>query len=268
VMTSSLASMPVPSQPAIPVSVARRYSVLLPSDGVAPAGSALAMSPTLLQSEQPVNIDPQSVAGIDTVSVLDTTQLQDLASPVTDEAEAESIAAVCPQPARRGSITSAAAMLMADSASRHSSPASSPVEPADGPATLPHFFPMNNATLNTSALPTTTGRSRSVINTRTSAGPSQPTIGTGVLAGAGGNEQHPVRISSASGKASDGGVSDDETPDFTPMTSPTNLAHASFRATLMARRMSDVVARDIGKKLQLLQKHMQQHPEDEQTAEA
>jgi len=45
-------------------------------------------------------------------------------------------------------------------------------------------------------------------------------------------------------------------PDFTPMSSPTNLSHATFRHALMARRMSDVVARDITAKLEMLQKQM------------
>jgi len=288
VMTSSLASMPVPSQPAIPVSVARRYSVLLPSDGSghaahhgpgssASSGDAPVASPSLLRTEQPVNVDPQSVVGIDTSSVLDTTQLHDLASPTMDEAESISLAAACPQPARRGSVSSAAAqhaLLASASASRHSSPASSPVDAQEGSANLPHFFPLaldNAGTLNTSALNQSTassssastgpgvGRSRSMINTRTSGIP----VGTGVLAGAN-NDRAPLRIhaSKASEISSGGGPLLPSEPDYTPMTSPTNLSHTSFRQTLMARRMSDVVARDIGKKLALLKKHMQQQQTD------
>jgi hypothetical protein len=291
VMTSSLASMPVPSQPAIPVSVARRYSVLLPSDGSGHAahhgigssstsGDAPVASSSLLRTEQPVNVDPQSVVGIDTSSVLDTTQLHDLASPTMDEAESISLAAACPQPARRGSVSSAAAqhaLLASASASRHSSPASSPVDAQEGSANLPHFFPLalDNAggTLNTSALNQSTassssssastgpgvGRSRSMINTRMSGIP----VGTGVLAGAN-NDRAPLRIhaSKASEISSAGAPLLPSEPDYTPMTSPTNLSHTSFRQTLMARRMSDVVARDIGKKLALLKKHMQQQQSD------
>ena len=282
VLTSSLASMPVPSHPAIPVEVARRYSVLTALEGI-PESTHMpptsSPTPPLREDEdgtEPgmVHVNPESVEGIDTSSVLDTTQLHDM----VDEGSLEDAGVPpVPQPARRGSLSRAVALVLS-SESMQSSPASSPIAPDSSPSEEGTFHAPSSSSL--AALPSfpecraeekvvqspesadkdgavgskdgsapTSARSRSLIHTKRVVGP----VGRKSLSIVAAPSRDQVVLS---------------TPDYTPMTSPTNLGAAVFRSTLMNRRMSEVVARDLGKKLRILKKHMEESARAQEEQEA
>ena len=319
VMTSSLANMPIPSQPAIPVEVARRYSILAhPSDLTEQHAAAASEAQEVAATETTEHVmyaDPNQIDGIDTLSSLDTSHLQDIAtSDEIEEGDEENVRSDDDEEAHTSGHTSedddnVRALLtshLVESGlpslsisksmlpSTYSTPMGSPVDsehhvpvdvfppslldtsselvlpstphssPNDAPSTglspfgSPTSYPVFHTP--TEGSPVTTGSHTTVdvpppTASSSSSSSAAPHRSRNSLIHMTVRNGRPVLLPTRDQQQSS---SRSTTPDYTPMTSPTNLSHQVFKQTLMTRRMSDVVARDITRKLKILKKHMKE----------
>lgn len=250
VMTSSLAAMPIPSQPAIPVSVARRYSVLSLADPNAPPFHQ-PQPPPEQALEEAVHVDPTRIEGIDTYSVLDTSHLRDMATDDVDsDEEADGIGREV------GPITS----KPRSNTSTQVTPSASPV----GFTTVnPNAFPLSAAaaafvgsgTLDNVPAAATPAESHPIAHSTARTGSTRSARESAVRAKLRQSLTLPTPSSHTAATISP------SPHEYTPQTSPTNLGAAVFKQTLITRRMSEVVAKDLTQKLRTLKKHMQEDAE-------
>lgn len=288
VMTSSLANMPIPTQPAIPVKVARRYSVL--SMDAAPHAHGGAMSePTSAASATPgsddevLNVDPREVEGIDTSSTLDTSYLQDMAPLDEDDDEDEDddgdgvddadtiagddmggVSGEYGDGVEESLPLNLSKSRVSAGQSNFSTPLGSPVGDDEIESlSFPFMADIPSSQLSAGSSLTGVSASFNMPLRNTVTGDSSAVSGvTNRPVGVGGVRSRSVIHSTLRNGVTIHTPTLDQdlssTPDYTPMTSPTNLSNIIFKQTLMTRRMSEVVAKDIGRKLKILKRHMQE----------